>query len=67
MRKNNRNSLALDIAVVIIFVACAFGWFANLYKAANHILVDPQKVTGVFVVRVIGMFVPPVGIVAGYL
>jgi hypothetical protein len=67
MRRNRKPSLFADMIVICLFVACIFGWFANVFKAANHVLIEPKQITPVFIVRIVGMLIPPVGIVAGYL
>lgn len=49
---------------VAIWVLCIYGWFANLYKLTQCNFDTPLKAE---VIRGIGVVIPPVGIVIGYM
>lgn len=52
------------ISIVSLFAGAAFGWGWNIVKLVSMSF-DP--LTGMAVARVIGVFVPPVGAICGYL
>ena len=54
----------LYLSVIPIALAGAFGWVWNIVKLVSMSF-DP--LTGMAIARVIGVFVPPVGAVCGYL
>lgn len=49
---------------IAISVACVYGWIANVIYFANCNFEAPYKEE---VIRGVGIFVPPVGVVAGYI
>jgi hypothetical protein len=56
-----------DIAAIIwlaILIAAGYGWVMNIITLA-HSNFDP--ITGLLVLRVIGIFVAPVGTILGYI
>jgi len=56
-----------DIAAIIwlaILIAAGYGWVMNIITLA-HSNFDP--ITGLLVLRVIGIFVAPVGTMLGYI
>lgn len=58
-----REGLSLE-GWIIVFILCFLGWGINLVKFANSDFEAPYKSE---VIRGVGVFIPPVGIVAGYL
>lgn len=52
-----------EILVVLIVLAGGWGWVWNIIKLIGMNL-DP--ITGMLIVRVVGIFVFPVGMVVGY-
>ena len=54
---------ATEIAVVLLVLAGGLGWIMNIVKLIGMGL-DP--ITGLLIVRAIGIFVFPVGMVVGY-
>lgn len=52
------------LLVGVVFVAATVGWVWNIVKLAGSTF-DP--LTGLVVLRAIGVIVPPVGVVMGYL
>lgn len=53
----------VDLTILILGVAGVGGWIANIVKLTGMSL-DP--LTGLLVVRAIGVFIPPVGAIVGY-
>ena len=51
------------IALVVVVIAGIGGWIANIVQLVNASF-DP--LTGLVVLRVIGIFIPPLGAVLGY-
>jgi hypothetical protein len=68
MSKNNEVSFGVGCATVIIvmFIALAglFGWVKNIYRLAQTDFQAPYKAE---VLRGIGIFVPPMGAIEGYI
>lgn len=65
--KNQKGSAAyviLYFAMVIGILLSVVGWFLNAYRLTNCDFQTPYKCE---VVRVTGIFVPPVGAVTGYM
>lgn len=69
--RRKRSSGALDIALTL-FGACVFllllagvvyGWVNNIIIIADTVNVE---ITGMFIIRVIGIFVAPLGVILGY-
>lgn len=51
------------VAILLVVVLGGAGWAMNAYKATQCDFESPYKCEAV---RVIGIFVPPVGAIAGY-
>lgn len=51
------------ITVIVAFVGFG-GWIANIVKLVE-IVSDP--ITGMFILRCVGIFVPPLGAIMGFL
>ena len=49
---------------IAVMIALAVGWVMNIFAIA-HIMAEP--ITGMFVLRVVGIFVAPLGGVLGYI
>jgi len=57
-----------ELIVVIVFLAAAGGWIANVVKVAGVLMTDDAIVwTGMLVFRIIGIFAAPLGVVLGYI
>ena len=54
----------IGIVAVVIYIALAYGYIANLVKFVQCDFEDPYKAE---VIRGIGVVIPPVGVVCGYL
>lgn len=59
-----RGFTAYHIVVAIVALAGIYGWVANIVKIVHS---DFTPITGLLVVRCVGIFVPPLGVVMGYL
>ncbi len=60
----NRGCTVVELLALLAILAAGFGWFANIYKLTTMTF-DP--ITTILIIRAIGIFVPPVGAVMGYL
>ena len=63
MSKNLESLLRPTLNVVFV-LAVFYGWVMNLY-AIWHTVDNP--IAGKFILRCIGIFVPPIGAILGYL
>ena len=54
----------LALVFVIVALVGAWGWISNIIKLAS---MDFGGVTGMLVLRAIGVFVAPLGVVLGFL
>lgn len=51
----------------MVWVATVIGWIMNIYATVTVLWVDgPVTVTGMLVLRVVGIFLAPLGAVLGY-
>jgi len=53
----------LGMLYLIVGLAGVVGWVMNIVDIVNS---DFSSITGMLVVRIIGVFVPPLGAVLGY-
>lgn len=56
-------NLAVGILPLLIWIACIFGWVANIYKLTNCDFEAPYKAE---TLRIVGVVAFPIGIVLGY-
>lgn len=49
--------------MVGVWVALAIGWVANIFQVATT---DNLELSGITIIKVIGIFVPPLGAVMGW-
>jgi prepilin-type N-terminal cleavage/methylation domain-containing protein len=56
--------LIFALALLVVGPACVFGWVNNIIKLA-HTSFEP--ITGIAVLRVVGILVVPLGCVLGYM
>ncbi len=66
MKKIDRSKIAAYWVVfspVFLSLLAASGWIANIVKLAH---MDLTSMTGLLIVRAIGICVPPLGIVLGF-
>jgi len=59
-----RSAFGASIFVILLMLAVIWGWVANIIKLVG---MDMTSITGMLVVRVAGIFVPPLGSVVGFL
>lgn len=64
MKKQSGYAAVLGLVYLLLIAACIGGWVANIVKFVN---MDFAQVTGMLVVRGIGIFLAPLGAVLGYL
>jgi hypothetical protein len=61
---NEKGFTIVEVIGSILIMACVYGWIANIVKifwAVN------ETITGLFILRCVGVAVPPLGVVLGYL
>lgn len=58
---------AFSLALILVWVAGFIGWTMNIYSIVVVLWVDgPITVTGMLMLRVVGIFLAPLGAVLGY-
>ena len=58
---------AFSLAIVLVWVAVVIGWSMNIYSIVVVLWVDgPITITGMLVLRIVGIFLAPIGAVLGY-
>lgn len=62
--KSQKGFTVVEVIIAALIIAGGIGWVWNIVKLIGMGL-DP--ITGLLIVRAIGIFVPPVGAVVGYL
>ncbi len=62
--KTQSGYTAVEVAILLIFLLGAPGWIWNIVKIA-HTCCTP--IDGMLVLRIIGIFVAPLGAVIGYI
>lgn len=62
MRRSDTISLWLALTIIGLWIAGIIGWVLNLVKIFDA---DFAHVTGVLVLRIIGVFIAPIGSVLG--
>lgn len=63
MKKKQKGTTLVELLTLIVYIAALIGWVWNIVKIF-HIVDDP--ITGVFILRVVGIFVAPLGAILGY-
>lgn len=62
MRNQNGNAV-VGLPILICSTAAVFGWAWNIVKICDS---DFSHITGMLIVRIIGIFIAPIGAVLGY-
>lgn len=62
MNKRQGGYTAVELLIIIVYVAGAVGWIANLVKLIG--IID-GGVTGMMILRAIGVFLVPLGAILG--
>jgi len=55
---------AIVVAYLLIIVTMVVGWVMNLVQVVH---MGTEAITGLFILKCVGVIVPPVGAVLGYL
>ncbi len=63
MKRLQTGYTLVELTVVLFILLGCGGWIANAVKFINHIS-DP--ITGLFVARIVGIFVPQFGAILGF-
>ncbi len=61
--KNQKGFTSVEFIVVVLLLAGIVGWIMNIAAIVHS---DFDHFTGLLVVRIIGIFVAPLGAVLGY-
>ena len=61
--KNQKGFAAIELVSVVLVLALVGGWVANIYKVCAA---DWAHLSGLLIMRVIGVFLAPVGAVLGF-
>jgi len=64
MHKQRGYTGTVAIFIIALWVLCAVGWVANIVKLVG---MDFGAITGLLIVRAIGIFIAPLGAVMGFL
>lgn len=64
MKKQKGMAEYLILAWIVLLIAGGIGWIMNIVDIAQA---DWSHITGMLILRVIGIFIPPLGAVLGYL
>lgn len=57
------SAILIVVLMIAIIFASFYGWIANIIKLAE---MDSRAHTGLFVARIFGIVVAPVGVIMGY-
>ncbi len=57
-------AILATFAYFALIIAVAYGWIANIIIIANS---NFSEITGILILRIVGIFIAPLGIVMGYL
>ena len=61
---NQKGFSLLEIIIVFVLLFGVGGWIANIVKI---FAIMNEPITGMFILRIVGVFAAPVGAVLGYL
>jgi hypothetical protein len=64
MKKTQAGFPITELLVVVLLVAGAGGWIANIVKL---VAMNMDHITGMLLVRAVGIFVVPLGVVMGFI
>ena len=64
MKKTQAGFTIAELLVVVLLVAGAGGWIANIVKL---VAMNMDNITGMLLVRAVGIFVVPLGVVMGFI
>ena len=58
-----KSNYIFPLIILILSILGVIGWIINFAK----LLGGPMLITGEFILRIIGLFVPPIGAIMGYM
>ena len=64
MKNSQRGFTLFELVLVVLVLAGVGGWVANIVKLIG---MDLGGITGMLIARAVGIFVPPLGAVLGFL
>jgi len=64
MKSNQLGFTALELIITIVYIVGIWGWVWNIIKIVES---GFDIITGMFIVRCIGVFIAPLGAVIGFL
>lgn len=64
MKSNQLGFTTLELIMTIVFIVGTWGWVWNIIKIAEA---GFDIVTGIFIMRCIGVFIAPLGAVLGFI
>lgn len=62
MKRNDAAYLFFLIVGCVLFVIGTIGWVLNIFVVANS-----NEITGMLIVRVVGIFIAPLGAILGFI
>lgn len=62
--KNQKGFTIVELLYVLVVILGAIGWIWNIVKIAGSSF---SEITGMLVLRIVGIFVAPLGAILGYL
>lgn len=62
--KHERGFTSVELFVVLVFLFGGVGWVWNIVKIAGS---DFAQITGMLILRIVGVFLAPLGAVLGYI
>lgn len=65
MQNKQGGNALVGILYLVVWLAAIGGWIANIVKLVNSLPMDP--VTGMDILRIVGIFAAPLGCIMGYL
>lgn len=65
LRGRQSGNIAVGLLYIAVVIAIIYGWFANLFAAVSMIVHD-APLHAMFLGRIIGIFVFPLGVILGY-
>jgi hypothetical protein len=55
------------VGILALWVTCAIGYFMNIWRLVQYFPLDFAAQGGEFVLRVVGIFVGPLGVILGFI